>query len=214
MINEKSIIAVFDLDGTITSKDTYLEFIKFARGKVNYFLGLAVLSPLIIAYYLKILSNSKLKESFFSFHFKGKNSLVIKELGDKFAEYEIPKLTRKGANKVIEWHKRKNNDIIILSASADIWIKKWCDINNFKLICSEFEVENDKFTGKLKGQNCYGKQKRFLLQSYLKNQTLKYSYGYGDNSADKFFLELLDETYLMPLDDNSVKKFWKPQKAF
>jgi len=36
-------IAFFDFDGTITSKDTLAEILKFAKGKRAYYTGLVIL---------------------------------------------------------------------------------------------------------------------------------------------------------------------------
>jgi len=43
-------LALFDFDGTITRKDSMLEFLKYAVGQKNYYLGLFRLSPGLLAY--------------------------------------------------------------------------------------------------------------------------------------------------------------------
>lgn len=209
MSGTSSSLAVFDLDGTITTKDTYLEFIKYVKGTLSYYIGLGLLSPFIIAFYLKALSNDQLKEKFFKYYFGGMNQSTLRTLGDRYSESEIPKITRNGAVKVLNWHKAQGHTILILSASADIWLKKWCDINKFKLICTKFNVENETFTGKLKGKNCFGQEKKILLNSFLDSNNFHFTYGYGDSSADKFFLEIVDEPYLMVLNEENVHKFWR-----
>lgn len=202
-------IAVFDLDGTITDKDSYLEFIKYSKGKTGYYIGFLILSPFIVFYYLKLISNHRLKERFFSYFFKGQNYDKIKEEGKGFSEFVLPTLCRKSALKVLEWHTDQKHDILILSASADIWLKKWCEINNFQLICTEFELSDDKYTGRLNGNNCYGMDKKTRLRDYLCKNNYTYSYGYGDSQADKYFLELVDQAYLMKLNSKNVLNNWK-----
>lgn len=202
-------IAVFDLDGTITDKDTYLEFIKYSKGKAYYYLGFLLLSPYVVLFYLKLISNHKLKEVFFSFFFRDENYSKIKNQGDKFSELILPILCRNSALKVLEWHTDQNHDILILSASADIWLEKWCKIRGFQLICTEFEVKNDKFTGKLEGNNCHGVDKKSRLTSFLSQHNYAYSFGYGDSKADQYFLQLVNEDYLMALSNENVFKYWK-----
>lgn len=210
MIDKSTSLAVFDLDGTITTKDTFLEFIKYEKGDLQYYLGLAILSPFIIAYYLKLLPNYVLKEKFFNYYFKGVEASYLKEKGDKYSELEIPKITRSGAKTVLDWHQSQGHIILVLSASADIWLRKWCEVNQFKLICTRFEVKNNVYTGRLQGKNCFGEEKRIQLKHYLNGKNYNYIYGYGDSSADQYFLELVDDSYLMKLHKDNVKTFWEP----
>ena len=56
----KTKLAVFDFDGTITKRDTFLDFILFATGKSKFSFGVFILSPVIIAYFLNLITNKKL----------------------------------------------------------------------------------------------------------------------------------------------------------
>ena len=44
---DKREIVVFDFDGTLTTKDTLLEFIKFSHGKFSFYMGLLLNSPML-----------------------------------------------------------------------------------------------------------------------------------------------------------------------
>ncbi|PWH82383.1 hypothetical protein DIS18_09015 [Algibacter marinivivus] len=202
-------IAVFDLDGTITSKDTYLEFIKYFNGQLNFYIGIIILSPFIVLFYLGLLNNVKLKELFFSFFFKKFNASEIVQKGVEFSTKILPSLCYKSALKVLKWHEDNNHDILILTASSDIWLEHWCKSKNYKLICTKFEKINDNFTGKIDGKNCFGEQKKVLLIQYFKNHNYTYSFGYGDSKSDKHYLDIVDESYLMSLNDKNVSTKWK-----
>ena len=54
-------IAVFDFDGTVTTKDTLLEFIKFVRGPVSFYAGFLRYAPQLLAYKLGLYPNWKVK---------------------------------------------------------------------------------------------------------------------------------------------------------
>ena len=62
-------IAFFDFDGTITTKDTLLEFIKFYKGKYQFYLGFLVYSPFLVAYKLKIIPNYVAKQKVLQYFF-------------------------------------------------------------------------------------------------------------------------------------------------
>ena len=55
------ILSLFDFDGTITTDDSLIKFIRFAVGDIKAALGLFVLSPMLIAFKLKIIPNYKAK---------------------------------------------------------------------------------------------------------------------------------------------------------
>lgn len=207
-MNKNSVIAVFDLDGTITSKDTFLEFIKYYKGNLKFYLGLLFLAPNIFLFFIKIYTNSKLKEKFFSYFFKDETDLHIQKKGDEFSEYILPRLCRKSALDILEWHTKQKHKILILSASADIWLKKWCDINDFELVCTRFEVEESQYTGRILGNNCYGIEKKTLLSEIFSKKDYSYSFGYGDSKADQYFLDLVDKAYLMKLTKQNINKYW------
>ena len=65
-------IAVFDFDGTVTTKDTLLEFIKFVRGPVSFYAGFLRYAPQLLAYKLGLYPNWKVKQQIFSHFFKGR----------------------------------------------------------------------------------------------------------------------------------------------
>ncbi len=78
--DKKDTIAIFDLDGTITSKDTFIAFIKYVNGKLKYYLGILYLSPYIVLFYLKLYTNRELKEMFFSYYTNYKLKQALKVL--------------------------------------------------------------------------------------------------------------------------------------
>ncbi len=210
MSEETSTIAVFDLDGTITYNDTFLEFIKYFKGSIRFYLGIVLMSPYILLFYLKLYTNTQLKELFFSHYFREQTATDIQQKGIEFSVNIIPKLCRESAINVLNWHINQKHDILILSASSDIWLKSWCLLNNFELIATTFEVEGNQYTGKIKGRNCYGIQKKKLLAEFLAKNNYNYSYGYGDSKADQYFLDLINQAYLMKLNQKNVDKYWSP----
>ena len=73
-------IAAFDFDGTITRKDTLIEFLRFAGGSARLYVVFALYSPLLVLMKLKLYSNQKAKEKIFAHYFK---SMPIEQLDRK-----------------------------------------------------------------------------------------------------------------------------------
>ncbi len=65
------IITLFDFDGTITTDDSLIKFIRFVVGDVKTAWGMILLSPMLIIYKLKLIPNYKAKQIMLSYFFKG-----------------------------------------------------------------------------------------------------------------------------------------------
>ena len=68
----------FDFDGTITTKDTFIAFIRFVKGDLRTFLGLLLYAPILIMMKLKLYPNWKAKQQLFTYFFKGMNMKEFK----------------------------------------------------------------------------------------------------------------------------------------
>lgn len=199
-------IAVFDFDGTISRKDSLIDFVIFARGKAN--LGIFILKnlPYIGLFYLGILSAQKFKERFFSYFFSGYSKNKLEEIGASYCINRIEQIIYHDAQKVIEWHRCRNHHIYLLTASSGIWLNHWCEKNQIKCIGTHFEIENGVFNGRISGKNCKGKEKvkRLLEQADLND--FEESYGYANSKSDRFFLRLLKNTCSFSLNKKHVAK--------
>lgn len=85
MSGDKNPIAFFDFDGTITTGDTLLPFIRFCVGNTRFYTGLFVLSPLIILYLISVIRTDKLKDAFITHYLSGYSYTYLKEVGKLFA---------------------------------------------------------------------------------------------------------------------------------
>jgi HAD superfamily phosphoserine phosphatase-like hydrolase len=132
----------------------------------------------------------KLKEIFFTYYLAKYYSIEeLENIGKSYAKKRLPKIIYKGALKQIKWHKENNHKVIILTASSTIWLSAWCKLNELEIIGTEFAKKDGKFTGKIWGKNCHGKQKLLILNNILSETGVSLTYGYGDSKADKLFLE-------------------------
>src|SRR5690606_32720811 len=114
LLKNKSLV-VFDFDGTLTIKDTFLELIKYYKGIPAFYWGLIMLSPILLLYLGKIIPNWRAKEHVLSYFFKGMHIDDFQSLCDDFSSKCIPKLLREEALFKLNWHKSKNHDIVIVS---------------------------------------------------------------------------------------------------
>ena len=192
------ILAIFDFDGTISIKDSLVEFIKFSLSKPKYYFGLLKLSPVLTAYAFKFIPNYIAKERLISYFFKGWDEGVFQEISDKYAITQIDKIIRPKAIEKIKWHQEKGHKVVIVSASMENWLKKWCEKNNIELIATRLEAKDGKLTGKFATKNCYGIEKANRIKEQYNLSGYDYIYAYGDSSGDKEMLSLANESFYKP----------------
>lgn len=194
----KKSIAFFDFDGTITTKDTMLELIKFMHGIPRFYKGLAKLSPYLVALKLGIIKNDFAKEKMLAYFFRNTSNKDFTESCRKFSEDKLPQLIRPGAMERIRQLQQENTEIVIVSASAGEWIKDWCDSNGFKFLATSLESKEDKLTGKLLGKNCHGEEKVVRIKQSYDLAAYDQIYAFGDTTGDKPMLALAQFSYYKP----------------
>ena len=198
MKNEKDIIAIFDFDGTITKGDTFLPFLMHTFGKWYTLIGLIRTFHYIIGYLIKIISNEYAKKKIIAYFFLGKDVTSIQNLSNKFINEKLEPLLRPNMINRINWHKDLGHQIVLVSASLNIYVEPWARKYNFDFIESTNLRQLDGvFTGEIVGKNCYGSEKVERLKNNICNDIFtKYvTYGYGDSDGDKKFLKKCNYNY-------------------
>ena len=194
-------IAFFDFDGTITTDDSLIKFIRFVVGDTKFIIGTIVLSPTLTAYKLKLIPNYKAKHYMLSYFFKGMSEEKFMQVANEYSLNHIDTILRPKAMEKIAWHKEQGHKIVIVSASIECWLKPWCDKNNLDLIATKLQIKDGIVTGKFLTKNCYGIEKVNRIQEQFNLNDYNYIYAYGDSSGDKELLELANESFYKPFRD-------------
>lgn len=191
-------IAFFDFDGTITSKDTLFEFVRYCKGSFKLYLGIFLLSPYLLGLKLKLLSRKKAKEKFLTHFFNGMPVEKFNSLCLNFSSLLIPFLIRPKAFEKICWHKEKNHQIVVVTASPGKWVEPWCISQNIDCISTILEIKNDTITGKILGENCHGEEKVKLIKQKYDISQYDEIFVYGDSKGDKQMMLLGTSSYYKP----------------
>ncbi|WP_291493054.1 HAD-IB family hydrolase [Desulfurella sp.] len=188
-------LALFDFDGTISTKDSTIEFTKYLKSKRDLLKGAIKLLPQIVLYKLNLYNDQALKESFIEYFFRGIDEEFFKSKAQDFSLNILPKLIRSVALDKINWHKTQKDRVIIISASFECILKPWCDKNNLELIATKLEFINHIVTGKLLTKNCKGKEKVNRIKELLDLNDYQLIYAYGDSRGDKEMLKLANKKF-------------------
>ncbi|MFL5739177.1 MAG: HAD family hydrolase [Flavisolibacter sp.] len=191
-------IAFFDFDGTITTQDTLLAFIRSSKGIFPFILGFLINSPWLLAYKLGIISNQRAKERVLSYFFRGMKLEEFEEQCNRFSKNILPHLMRPAALKEISRLRQNGSLIVVVSASPENWIRSWSKNEGLELIASQLEIKEGRITGKILGKNCHGPEKvRRILEKHVMSD-YEEVFAYGDTSGDLPMLKLATSSFYRP----------------
>ena len=216
----KKKIYCFDFDGTLTTSDTLLEFIKYAKGASRFLMVFLMYSPLLVLMKLHLFPNWKAKQLIFAHLFAGMRIEKFDALCRGFAEESQHLLRPKGITLVHE-ALVAGAQVFIVSASIDNWVRPFFDIRNLKgvqVLGTQIEVVDGKVTGRFKTNNCYGEEKVRRICEALTTTTgtsipTTNAYGttslsfdrsqydieaFGDSRGDKEMLAFADQGHYKP----------------
>lgn len=178
-------IAFFDFDGTITSRDTFIDFALFYKGKTGFVISFLKSIPSLIKWKLRIVSNSEAKQNLFNHLFKNES---IESFNSKCQEFsiKIEEMLREDTMKRISEYRTQNIPVVIVTASISNWIYPWALKNGIsKVLATEIEVNKEGFlTGNFSTPNCHGEEKVARIKTEYPNLEAYETYAFGDSKAD------------------------------
>jgi len=209
-------LAIFDIDYTITKKETLMEFFKYAikNDKRNIrFLPRAIFCGSM--YKLKIYDERKVKEKFLKF-IDGIKEKDLEILVKNFYNSKLKTILYEDALNMIKKLKNEGYDIYLISASPEFYVNEFYNIKEVdKIIGTRFNFANGIFLRKMEGYNCKGEEKVRRLKEFLKGEKIevdfKESYMFSDSLSDKPLLDLVGKPYLINYKKNHTIEIlrWK-----
>lgn len=196
-ISTKKKIAIFDFDGTITKEDSFVAYLKFIFPKSKQYRIMLKFAPYILAYKYKLISAADIRSKLIN-TLKGKHLDELHRLGLEHCNENLHKMIRPIIYEKIKWHQSRNHDVVIISASLDLYLKPWCEKMQIShLICNTLKYKNDLATGYLSNDDI-GPRKLELLKEQFQLAKYEKIYAYGDSEEDKPFLAIANESMYIP----------------
>ncbi len=194
----KKRLILFDFDGTITTKDTFIEFLIFYKGMAKFLFGMALMSPYLALFALKLIPNWKAKQRVLRYFLGGESVETLRRKCEEFSEKVLPSLIRPGAVQTINQYKSDNSVVAVVSASAEDWVQPWCRRQGILCIATQLEVDNGRVTGNLCGPNCYGPEKVNRIQKQFMLKEFDEIVAYGDSSGDREMFGIAHQYHYKP----------------
>ena len=188
-------IVASDFDGTLTTKDTLLEFIRYACGTGAFIKGFLRYAHLLVLMKLGLYPNWKAKQKVFAYFFEGMKIEEFDGLCQRFAKDNQHLLRPKGIE-AIQQALDKGAEVLIVSASIDNWVQPF--FAEVKVLGTQVEVIDGKLSGRFLTKNCYGQEKVNRILALYPNRSEYHLTAYGDSRGDKELLAFADESDYKP----------------
>jgi HAD superfamily hydrolase (TIGR01490 family) len=187
---EPRVVAVFDLDGTLTRRDTLFPFLRFVAGNLPFALRLPLVLPVLACMALGLVSRQRAKELVLGLYLRGMSREALASRAEAFAHSRLPALLRAPALQRLAWHQQRRHHCVLLSASPAVYVEPWGRLAGFDdvLATALHYDERGRATGRIDGANCAGAEKLARLQKHFGDLSTVTLHGYGDSREDRVFL--------------------------
>lgn len=188
-------IYAFDFDGTLTTRDSFLEFIRYVCGNWAFCKGILRYSPLLVLMKLGYYPNWKAKQKVFAYFFKGMPLKDFAQQGRLFALDRQHLLRPQGVD-MVKKAQAEDAEVLIVSASIDHWVQPF--FPEVKVVGTQVEVEDGCLTGRFLTKNCYGQEKVNRILALYPHRNEYELIAFGDSAGDKELLAFADEAHYKP----------------
>ena len=187
-------VFAFDFDGTLTTRDTLIAFIRYACGTPRFLLGFLLHAPLLVLMKLRLYSNGKAKQRLFSWFFRGMPLETFDALCQSFA-LSHRHLLRPETVRLLQQALSEGAEVLVVSASIDNWVQPF--FPTVTVLGTQIEVIDGRLTGRFLTPNCYGQEKVRRILALHPDRSAYRLTAYGDSRGDRELLAFADEAHLV-----------------
>ena len=186
-------VAVFDVDGTLTTRDCVLPFLWRVAGLR---LPRALLRhPLELLGGIARRDRDRLK-ALACASLAGLRAVEIERAGEEFAQWVASSRMREDTTARLRQHRDLGHTLVLASASLDAYLLPLGQILGAdEVACTTLErVPDGLLTGRLVGANCRGPEKARRVRALLETRGLAHAevWAYGDSPDDEPLLSSAD----------------------
>jgi len=198
----RPVVAAFDVDGTLTTRDCVTPFLLRATGAR---LAVALVRhPLTVLRALARRDRDTLKAVACT-AFAGMVGTSLDELGARFARKVEARHLRPDTRARLRRHRELGHTVILASASLDPYLEPLgASLAVDAVVCTRLErTPAGRLTGRLVGRNCRGAEKARRVEEWLAVNMLAHAelWAYGDSAGDRELLSRADRPVWVGRDE-------------
>jgi phosphatidylglycerophosphatase C len=185
-------IAVFDLDGTITRRDTLFPLVlRFLARRPWNLLRLLGVVPAVVRFAFDR-DRGLLKQALLRVTMRGATRTDIDALSRDFVQRKIARGCFPDALAAIRRHRDGGHYLLLMSASVDFYVPEFARQLGFdQVISTEVRWNGERLDGTLISPNRRGEEKARCLRALLDARRDTETFAYGNSASDLPHLRLV-----------------------
>lgn len=162
-------VAAFDFDGTLTNGGSVFGFLAALAGRPAVVAASLALAPqLTLAALAGGHRADVTKERLFQRVLAGNPMERVEQVGADYGPDHLGRHGRTDARDRLEWHRRRGDRVVIVSASPEFYVGPAGDqLGADGVVATRLEVVDGILTGRYEGANCRGQEKLRRLRLWI-----------------------------------------------
>nr|WP_029529403.1 MULTISPECIES: HAD family hydrolase [Pseudomonas] len=186
--DDERVLSVFDFDGTLTRRDSFVPFLRFAFGRTEFIRRIFTLAIPSLRFLFRHMNRDELKAHLIAKFLTGVEAQWVEHKAVAFCDRYWTRLMRPSGLSSVAAEVESGAEVTLCSASPALVLGPFAKRLGIKLIATELEVVDGVLTGRISGNNCRCENKVIRLEAVyglLSEYRLR---AWGDTRGD---LELL-----------------------
>lgn len=196
----RRVVAVFDLDGTITRRDTLFPYVWHYLARRPWRLArLLAVAPAAMVYVLAGRDRGRLKAALLRHTLRGETRAAIAAWNAAYLPRVIARELLADAVAAIARHRQRGDTLVLMSASVDLYVPGLGQRLGFeRVICTEVRWDGDLLDGALVTPNRRGEEKARCLER-LRGELAPVARitAYGNSDSDLPHMRLAEHGVLV-----------------
>jgi phosphatidylglycerophosphatase C len=190
---ERPVVAAFDVDRTLTTRDCVVPFMCCVGGTLPFAARVGLAAPRLLPAAARR-DRDGLKAQASRLAFAGRRAVDVERAGEQFAAAVERSRLRPDTRARLHWHREAGHDVVFVSASFAVYLLPLARrLGVGTVLGTELVVGADgRLTGALVGANCRGAEKVRRLHTWLEERyggrDRVVLWAYGDSAGDRELL--------------------------
>ena len=193
-MTDRPVVAAFDVDGTLTTRDCVRPFLERAVGRRRLIISL-LRRPLATVVAAARRDRDRFKEIIVGGSLRGKVIIEVEAIGEQIAQFVLVNWLRPDTLRRLRWHQRAGHRTVLVSASLAAYLRPLAlRLGIDDVLCTDATRSGDRYGDRLIGLNCRSAEKRRRFDQWLDEHrwTDAEVWAYGDSAGDRELLARAD----------------------
>lgn len=193
-----TVIAAFDVDKTLTTRDCVVPFLRLVGGR--RLVGRLVIAMPSLALALVSRDRDRVKAIAARAAVRGRSEAAVDDVARRFADRVWRDRMRPDTVGRLRWHVERGHQVVLVSASFRNYLEPLAEqLGVQAVLATELEVVDGVCTGRLRGPNCRASVKAERLRAWIDERGwgAVEIHAYGDSDGDRQMLAMADRATLV-----------------